>query len=277
MNQPKLYARANSVQRRDAKQILEEFADIIRWRTDKRDSLLDIGCGSGDVTMDYIVPLMPPTFSCVVGSDISDPMIRYANKQFQNSKISFVQMDINSDSETVRKRIPQSFDHVTSFYCLHWVKNLKQAVTNIYNLLKPGGDCLLVFLAKNYIFDLYKQLAVMDKWREYLWDVDKYVGPYQNSENPDMEFTKIMHSTGFTTYNVELRDKLFTYYGVDTMKANVRAVNPFGNRMTEREHEQFLCDYIDIAFRMKLCEKSMNDDDYRFISPYKLIVAYAIK
>ena len=125
MNKACLYQRANSLQRRDAKQVLDEFAHMIQWRSDGNDSLLDIGCGSGDVTIDYILPLMPINFQRLIGVDISEQMIKYACDNFKHPDIKFYKADIGNDIEVKILNQINNFDHITSFYCLHWVQNQK--------------------------------------------------------------------------------------------------------------------------------------------------------
>lgn len=123
MNEASLYQKANSVQRRDAQQILKEYSNIIQWRSDGNDSLIDIGTGSGNVLMDFVYPLMPKNFKQLVGSDVSSKMVQYANHFYKNvANTKFKILDIGSDEELPNDLLEQ-FDHVTSFYCLHWVQN----------------------------------------------------------------------------------------------------------------------------------------------------------
>jgi hypothetical protein len=39
---------------------------------------------------------------------------------------------------------------------------------NMYELLEPNGDLLLVFLARNPIFTAYERLAAGNKWGRYM-------------------------------------------------------------------------------------------------------------
>lgn len=217
MHKAALYQRSNGLQRRDAKQVIEEFAQVLQWQSDD-DSLLDIGCGCGDVTIDYILPVLPMNFSRLVGVDISEQMVRHAREHYAHANISFDKMDIGADlSKYLRTAEP--FDHITSFYCLHWVQNQKKAIQNIHDLLKPKGDCLLVFLAQNPIFEMYKRMAASTKWSKYMTDVDRFISPYQYAENAAEDFGSLLHASGFTDYSVEIREKLFIYEGVDVLKS----------------------------------------------------------
>lgn len=228
MHKAALYQRANNLQRRDAKQVLEEFSGILQWRPDGEDSLLDIGCGSGDVTIDFILPLMPVKFSRLIGTDISEQMVRYAGEQYKHPKISFDKMDIASDlGKSIRNSEP--FDHVMSFYCLHWIQNQEQAIQNIFNLLHTDGDCLLVFLANNPIFDIYKQLSENERWSKYMKDVNRFISPYQYSVNPADDFGALLYRNGFTEYSVEVRDKLFIFESVEMLKSKFLFIFPLNS------------------------------------------------
>lgn len=218
-----LYQRSNGVQRRDAKQVLDEFSHLFQWRSDGKDLVLDIGCGSGDVTVDYILPILPLKFSRLVGADLSDGMLRYARENYgQYTKLSFEKLDIGIPIDL--RAFPEPFDHITSFYCLHWIENQKQAMKNIYNLLTSEGDCLLVFLAENPIFEVYKQLSKKKKWAPFMLDVNRFISPYQHSENPADDFGNLLYATGFTEYSVVVREKLFVYDGLDVLKSECCAL-----------------------------------------------------
>lgn len=125
MNNSKLYLDYNQAQRADAQSLLKEFSQCLKWNHDGKDSLLDVGCGPGDVLIDFIVPLMPKKFDKVVGVDVSFKMIEFAREKCQNEKIIFHQMDISDEFEECKKNIVGSslFSNITSFCCLHWIQD----------------------------------------------------------------------------------------------------------------------------------------------------------
>lgn len=47
--------------------------------------------------------------------------------------------------------------------------------------------------------------------------------------------------------------------------------------MPLEEHESFLDDYINIVTSMQLTQPNLKQNDCQFLSPYKLIIAYARK
>lgn len=221
MHKAALYTRSNGLQRRDAKQTIDEFSHVLQWRDDGCDSLLDVGCGSGDVTIDFLLPILPENFQRLVGADISAEMVEFARQQYPHPRISFEKFDIGLEIEKQLFRNTETFDHITSFYCLHWVQNQERAIENLYKLLKPDGDMLVVFLAQNPIFEIYKQMSQNKKWAKYMTDVDRFISPYQYSKNPADQFSELLHANGFSNYRVEIREKYFVFEGIDLLKSRL--------------------------------------------------------
>ena len=57
---------------------------------------------------------------------------------------------------------------IFSLYCLHWVRDLGTAVGNISSLLVEGGEALVIFLASNPVFRMYRTMAATIKWKQYM-------------------------------------------------------------------------------------------------------------
>lgn len=76
------------MQRRDTALVLKEFVPKMKWRDERSETILDIGCGSGDVTSALLAPMMPEQ-SRIVGVDVSEAMVKYATKTFGSQNIAF--------------------------------------------------------------------------------------------------------------------------------------------------------------------------------------------
>lgn len=122
MYKAKLYKTANELQRTDNKMVLSEFKHALKWKGN--DTLLDIGCGSGDVTVDMILPLMPSNYSLLMGVDVSEEMVKFAREHYSKivPRICFEQLDIGQPISS-QSPLLERFDHVTSFFCFHWIQN----------------------------------------------------------------------------------------------------------------------------------------------------------
>lgn len=222
MNRPELYRQVNRIQRRDAQEALEEFADSIKWRSDGCDSVLDAGCGSGDVTVDILLPILPRNFHRLVGIDVSREMIDYARKTQINSKLSFEQFDLCIELEKQPLSSIKSFDHIFSFYTFHRVLDKKMCIQNFHKLLSENGDMFLTFIGNHPLYDAYKEQSFDKRWASYMMDVDKIAPPYQHSENPCKEFRDLLNNHGFTNCVVRVFGKNFTFENTETLRGNRR-------------------------------------------------------
>lgn len=97
-------------------------------------SLLDIGCGSGAVTLKAIDRLGPK--GLVIGIDISGEMLRIAQSETDVRDLStaFFQMDAMQLALA-----PNSFDYVACAYSLFQFPNMESALREMWRVLKPGG------------------------------------------------------------------------------------------------------------------------------------------
>lgn len=220
MNRPELYAQVNKIQRRDAQEMLEEFADKIKWRLDGNDSVLDAGCGSGDVTADILLPILPKQFQRLVGVDISYEMIEYARKTQTHPKLSFEQFDLCSNLEKQPLKCDGSFDHIFSFYTFHRVPDKKLCIENFYKLLDANGDLLLMFAGNHPVYDVYKEQSVNSKWASYLSNVDQITPTYQNAKlkDPAKEFHDLLTECGFTHCDVRVNEKMMCFENIDMLR-----------------------------------------------------------
>lgn len=120
MDNPKLYLEANSSQNKLTKEILEEYGKYIKWS--KNPEVLDIGCATGDVTHDILLPAIP-ALKRLLAVDINPKMIATASKKYKNHpNIQFDTLDIE---KPIPETLKNNFDNVFSFICLHWIKDQK--------------------------------------------------------------------------------------------------------------------------------------------------------
>lgn len=239
MNKAALYRRANQLTRCDSLKIMQEFASILKSTSNGRVSLLDVGCGPGDVTAEIILPILPPDFERLVGIDISDEMLEYARKTQTHPKLSFQQFNIDVELEK-QSLNGTEFDHITSFFCLMWVRNQRLCVENFYKLLKPGGDILVVFIVNTAVYDAYRHQSEDDRWSQYTNDYDRIVSPYYNSPNPRDEFNNLLKICGFTECSVRMEEKTFNC-DVDEMRGNQTRTLPLNFLL---KHFKFLLRFI---------------------------------
>ncbi|KAM3963632.1 juvenile hormone acid O-methyltransferase-like [Aphomia sociella] len=223
MNNAEIYQKNNSIQKRDALEALEEYAKKIKWKT-FGDRVIDIGSGDGGNTINILKEYMPENYEQLVGCDISKNMVNFANIHYGDERTHFTELDIEG---YLPEKLKNKFDHAFSFYVLHWIKQQERAFTNIYNMLRVGGDCLLIFAGYHPIYDIYRTLAKDNKWSSWLQDVDRFISPYHDSQDPETEIKKMMEQIGFSDIEVTSKQKYFAFDNTEILKKSVQAVNPF--------------------------------------------------
>lgn len=123
MNQPLLYAQNNNVIRVLTQGVLNKHLPRMKWKKNGPITVLDMGSGSGDVTMEILYPKLPKNLNQLVGVDISKPMVDYSTSNNTNPKIRYELMNVAGAE--VPNKFEQAFDYVFSFFCFHWISDQK--------------------------------------------------------------------------------------------------------------------------------------------------------
>jgi len=268
-----LYAKSNTYQRNAVKNVLDEFAPFLNWRKDGSDTVLAVGCGSGDVTAELILPILPSEFDCLIGCDLSDKMVQHAQQHYSRSKVAFEKLDIRDDvGDFLKKYGP--FHHIVSFFCLHWVENKKEAISNIRKLLTPDGDCLLMFLISSNTIAVYDEMSKTQKWSKYMKDIELYIPPHQYVGNPIDDFQQICQSVGFAYSNVQIRESPYFYENYEEYKNLYRSISPFLKRVPVNEQEDFV---NELTERLLVKYQEQKYDADCFVASAKTIVIHAKK
>ncbi|KAH1022079.1 hypothetical protein HUJ04_011533 [Dendroctonus ponderosae] len=275
MNEPKLYSKHNSLQTTDNIHVIENFLGLIDWTKGDNQTAIDLGCGEGYTTANILLPKLPPSLTRLVGCDISEKMIRFAKKARRNSRLDFRQLDL-MDGETCR-RISGQFDHVFSFYCLHWIADQRKAFDNIRQLLKPGGDLLMSFLGTNPIYDVYESMSRNIQWASYFRK--EMVSPYHNCKNAKQKVTKLLQEAGFQDLRCVVEDRQHVFTSLKHMEKSIIAVDPILPKLSPEERVQYIKDFTKEVRNIYSCNVKWFESGSTESTPvdYKLIIVYARK
>lgn len=135
-NSDSLFQNADNYENNSATQRTQ--ADYLLWRLeqfiDKRDlvpsRMLDIGCGSGTLTVGIAEQYSTTE---LVGIDESQAQIQKARQDHSHSRVQYETADI------VEYGPVDPFDVIVSNSTMHWVQPQDKAYKNIFQHLKPGG------------------------------------------------------------------------------------------------------------------------------------------
>ncbi|TGZ48754.1 Uncharacterized protein DBV15_06800 [Temnothorax longispinosus] len=120
MGSPKSYITSDELQKCNMLSIIDEFSEDLK---DVRGKCMDIGCGPGDITKDFLLPNLSLDAQ-IIGTDISDSMIKYANKTFKDEKrLHFEVLDIQT--KNLPKKYISEFNHIFLFHSLHWCNDIR--------------------------------------------------------------------------------------------------------------------------------------------------------
>ncbi|XP_012270475.1 juvenile hormone acid O-methyltransferase [Orussus abietinus] len=264
------YAKAHDLQRRDATDLIEEFAKEISKMGGK---CVDIGAGPGDVTADLVLPRLKKD-AVIVGVDKSKTIVEFASKRYhEEGRLSFFELDI--ETLNLPNELIEGFDNAVSFYCLHWCQEIRVALGNIYKLLRPGGKCLIILLSHQSGFEAFEELYKDPRYQPYMKDVRKCMPVFQKASNPREKLRAILTEIGFEVLHCSNRERTFVFQSPEILKKHADAVNPFLERLPAELKEDFRTDLLrEVTKRKIVITNGNNENDYSILDRYHALVAY---
>ncbi|MEO1785024.1 methyltransferase domain-containing protein [Thermodesulfobium sp. 4217-1] len=153
------------------------------------ESILDLGCGTGDLTYEIFKLGAKP-----IGIDYSPTMIKKACEKYPGIPFS---VDF---AETFR--LKETVDAVFSNAVLHWVKSASLAIESIYLALKEGGRFVAEFGGKGNVDMVIK--AIYEAFSKYEIDAAKLNPWFYPSVE---EYAPLLESQGFKVIEAYLFDR----------------------------------------------------------------------
>nr|XP_050046632.1 juvenile hormone acid O-methyltransferase-like [Dermacentor andersoni] len=140
---------------------------LFREEPGETQQFLDVGCGIGDLTREELLPRCLPCRR-IVAVDVSADMVEHAARHYHHDRLKFRKLDVVND-EDVAEFIDEHglFDRVYSFHTVIWVRDQAKALKNMARLLKPHGECLLIFPSSVRSVDVNRNLVRMQRWSKY--------------------------------------------------------------------------------------------------------------
>lgn len=154
---------------------------LISWlQPQKGERILDLGCGTGDLTFE-----ISQSGAEVVGLDASSDMIHRAKEKFP--ELEFIQGDAHHFE--VRGR----YDAVFSNAALHWMRGPELVAGRVWEVLKPGGRFAAEFGGKGNVQTIVKSLEEV---------IERKTGINAAERNPWYfptigEYTSLLEKQGF--------------------------------------------------------------------------------
>lgn len=237
---PQSYSKNNDLQASFAMSVLPK----INIKPDSR--ILDLGSGDGRITSELA---RKASEGCVIGSDISDEMVKYANTTYSSqSNLLFVKMDM---SKNVFKN---QFDIITSFNSLHWVKDQISALKGIAAAAASSAQVVLLLSHRKSQYHIALDvLSISSQWSKY----------FINYENPRSFFTKEqyrMHLQDAGLQEVSIIENEMTYEFTSIIELKSFFSSSMANikQIPDYLKDDFLEDYCAEFLKQSKC----NDSDH---------------
>ncbi|XP_011136436.2 juvenile hormone acid O-methyltransferase-like [Harpegnathos saltator] len=273
MVNPSKYSQVN-IQRVHVQRLIDEFEEEIKHMSGK---CMDIGCGPGDLTRDILLPALDSK-AVVTGTDISDSMITHAKKVYGDEiRLKFDLLDI--ETKDLPKKYISEYDHVFTFYVLHWCPNIRQAIENIYHLLRPGGTILGLTVVSHDAFDIFYKLSQNIRYKSYIKHVSNFIPPFYNSVEPQKELKTLFKSVGFNVLHCSHREKTDLAEHFRLLPSLLLSfVTQFLENMPHERMEQFKDDFTRELASRRFVYKCTRGGNERIMSNiYEILIFYAQK
>ncbi|EEC10701.1 acid methyltransferase, putative, partial [Ixodes scapularis] len=186
-------------------------------------------------------------------------MVEYARSHFGHPKIAYDVLNaVEEDVSGFMGRYGQ-FDHVFSLFCLNWVKDQAKALKNIALLMKPGGSCLLLFVASTSLMPRRQELALKTRWAKYAQICRDLVPPTHDLKGNDVleSYVKdLLMTAHLTPLACEVDHVEFDFPDLESLTRSHLAWNPMTTSMAEEERPLYLEDMKEQARKLWAIKKA---------------------
>ncbi len=204
---------------------------------DRIETVLDVGCGDGQVTARLAKQFPTVQF---VGCDISKEMIAFATQKYPPSdypNLTFLLKDAcHLEYEAV-------FDRVISFSSLHWISEQKIALESIYQALKPGGKVLIRATPKSSNNDF--KAASMKVILSFKWVTHFMNFKSTHSFHSERDYRKMLTGIGFTIDHMEQKKRELVFASRDRLMPFLKGILTPLYHIPAKKREDFLDDYYE--------------------------------
>ena len=218
------YSKSNSLQYAFAQSLLSK----IKITDDSR--VLDIGCGDGKITNQ----IAQQTKECVIGTDLSKIMTDHASEVYKSQQnLKFVQMDASHNI------FRNQFDLITSFNCLHWVKDQQAALRGISNAAAPNARVALLFSHRKSLYhEVLGDITSSPKWALFF---EGYTSP--RSFFKVDEYKKILADTDLQVEDIIEEEMSYLFDSKMEIAQFFHAAGSQINQVPKDHQESFLEDF----------------------------------
>lgn len=254
--------------------VLNKYGHLLKWSSDNQDTVMDVGCGPGNVLFNVILPVFQGKYSMAYGTDVSTDMIDFCQRNYaEQENLKFLVLDIEGCCDYFERKYGR-LDHIVSTYALHWLTSQPKGFRNIYNLLKPGGDFLSLHIQSSTLYDIMAHMDQHHKWSQYFDHLADCIPLSQNSTRPEQELRDILINNGFEDVMVDVVYQDVVMDNYETMMAFLGGIVCQVERVPKEERMDYIQEFMDYGIGKGLIKtRSSGELSY----PIYLYLAYGSK
>lgn len=232
---PYTYSKNNALQYNFAMKLLSKVS------FDTKSRVLDVGCGDGVITNEIAAIVHE---GCVIGTDISEQMIEFATKTYKvRNNLRFLVMEANKNI------FREQFDIITSFNCLHWVKDQQNALFGIVRSALPGAQVALLLSHKKSLYHLVlDNLCSSSKWKNSFID---FVSPRLFFNLDD--YRDMLVKSGLEVVDISEEEMTYSFQSKEHLKDFFSAAGSQIKQIPEARKAEFLNDFVSEYLKSANC------------------------
>ncbi|MBN1549482.1 class I SAM-dependent methyltransferase [Candidatus Babeliales bacterium] len=213
------------------------------------EQVLDVGCGDGRVTA-TIAELVPN--GQVLGIDNSQDMIGYAQELHHDiQNLTFQKADIQILD------IRNTYDLIVSFSTLHWIRDQRAALNNMYNALHPGGRLLIRTTGGEN-----RDIATI--FNDPYWKQQCPIkGNIFYAQSADVYHT-LLTEAGFKNITITSMDAVSSFSNAESLAQWLMAWVPYATGLSHNKSQMFTNAIVD---RMYTGQKKSKDRSIDLVTP----------
>lgn len=122
MYNPQRYSRNLDFSVKMIKELFDKNKSLLKWSSEP-ESILDLGIGDGRMTKEVILPIVPKNFKEYIGGDISETMLRSAERTINCDNYRGLILDAQAKSVPTEMR--NRFHHIFANFLLHHTRDTR--------------------------------------------------------------------------------------------------------------------------------------------------------